>query len=239
MSTNSLRGLLGHRRATGAAAVTVHSAAAKGMATLAVTAVACLAVTGTGVYALMRAQAFNASAQSVSAGSLLLTLAPTGASSTSGGLTTAVANMAPGDTVNRFVEVKNTGTIPGTNLTLQLSDEETSSLLTTSPTLGLRVTVTSCPQPWTLVAGQTATCTGSTTVLPTKAVSEAKTALQVLDSGAVAPDASRYYRIGVTLPDNAEVSVNGTPPPVTVQKLTASLRWTFTLDQRAAASTDT
>ena len=235
MSTSSLRGLLGHRAAHGTGAVAVHSAAVKGMATLAVTAVAGLAVTGTGVYALMRAQAYN-STQTVSAGTLVLTLAGTGSS---GGLTSAVANMAPGDTVNRFVEVKNTGTVPGTNLTLQLSDQATANALTTDAVNGLQVTVTSCSQAWTLVAGVGACGGTTTTALTTTSAVAVKAAPLVLNAGAVAPNGSGYYRVGVSLPAGNEVTVNGTPPLGTVQGLGAALRWTFTLDQRAATSTDT
>lgn len=236
MSTHSLRGLLGLHTGRSTAVVTVHSAAAKGLATLAVTAVAGLAVTGTGVYALLKAQAYNATAQTVSAGSLLMTLGSTG---TSGGLTTTVANMAPGDTVNRFVEVKNTGSIPGTNLTLQLSDQGTANALTTDPAIGLQVTVTSCSQAWTLAAG-VGTCGGTTTtVLSSTSAVAAKAAPLVLNSGVVAPGGSNFYRVGVALPTSSEISVNGVLPGVTIQNLAASLRWTFTLDQRAAASTDT
>lgn len=238
MSTHPLRGRLGRRPARDAGSVAVHSAAVKGMATLAVTAVAALAVTGTGVYALLRAQAYNSTAESVAAGTLLLTLAPTG---TSGGLTTAVANMAPGDTVNRFVEVRNTGTIPGTNLTLQLSDQPpaAATALTLDPAIGLQVTVTSCSQAWTLVAGVGACGGTTTTALATTSAVAAKAAPLVLNAGAVAPGTSAYYRVGVSLPTGAEVSVNGVPPAVTIQGLSAALRWTFTLDQRAPVSTDT
>ena len=71
------------------------------------------ALVSSSVFASLTATAFNTSPQSVSTGTLKLSQAPSGVAGLTGGFLTAIAAMAPGDTVNRFVDVTNAGTLAG------------------------------------------------------------------------------------------------------------------------------
>src|SRR5690349_6621073 len=95
-----------------------------------------LAVTGLGVYAGLNAVATGT--QSVTSGTLKLTMADNGV-----GFSSSVSNMAPGDVVNRYVDVTNGGTLAGQALTLAVADS-TPTLLSTDATKGLHVVVTQC-----------------------------------------------------------------------------------------------
>lgn len=91
--------------------------------------------------------------------------------------------LAPGDVVNRYVDLSNTGSLTGKNLTLSASDSG-STLLSTDATKGLHVTVTSCSVAWVAAAG---TCGGTTTVLLNNApVANLVSSASTLVSGAVA-----------------------------------------------------
>src|SRR3954453_14931866 len=76
-------------------------------------AIAGLTLTGMAVFAGLNAEAKNTTAQSVDSGTLQLTYADNGA-----GFASSVANMAPGDVVNRYVDVTNGGSLDGQSLTL-------------------------------------------------------------------------------------------------------------------------
>jgi len=210
-----------------------HAVLTKAAAGAVLTAVAGLAVTGGGVYALLKANAYNATAEGVSAGTLLLTLTDSG---TSKGFSTTLGSLAPSDVVNRYVEVKNTGSLDGTNVTLQLADQAaTPSLLTTDATKGLQVTVTPCAVAWTFTASS-GTCSSGLGTAVSVAAATLRSTPAVLDT-VIAQGTSRYYQVSVALPASTEVSVNGVLPGGSVQGLTASLRWTFAMDQRAATTT--
>ena len=76
-----------------------------------------VAVTGAGVYAALSATAFNTSAQSVTSGTLKLVLADNG-----NGFSTGILLLAPGDVVNRYVDLTNSGTLDGKNITFKAVD---------------------------------------------------------------------------------------------------------------------
>jgi len=98
-------------------------------------------------------------------GILQLTLADNGA-----GFTTAISNLAPGDTVNRFDNLSNGGTLDASALSLKVADT-VNSKLTTDTTNGLNVTVSTCPVAWTTAGA----CTSPTTVITTVPLSTLKT----------------------------------------------------------------
>ncbi|MEZ0163915.1 TasA family protein [Kineococcus sp. LSe6-4] len=217
---------------------------ARQVAGIAATVAAGVALTSGGVYAALTAQAFNGTAQQVRTGTLLLTLSPTAGSA---GFTSVVGDLAPGDVVNRYVQLQNTGTLPGQGLTLRLADSSP-TLLTTSATKGLQVTVNECPVAWTVATG---TCTTSAPGVPgtgvpvlaqTPAATLASTSVAPpsLSGPGLAPGATRYFQVSLTLPSatNDDVSVNGVAPTGSVQGLSAGLTWTFATTQRAATTTN-
>jgi spore coat-associated protein N len=190
-----------------------------------------LAITGFGVYAGLNAVATNTSPTQVSSGTLKLTMADNGA-----GFTSTVSGMAPGDTVNRYVDLTNGGTLDAKNLTLAASDAN-STLLSTDATKGLHVTVTQCTSGvWTASTG--ACAGGSTSVLLASTALSALSSAQSLVSGAVAQGTVLHLQVKVVLPDETETTTNGNLPAGTVQNLTAQITWTFSEDQRTATTTN-
>ena len=215
------------------------------VAGIAATIAAGVAVTSGGVYAALTAQAFNGTAQQVSTGTLLLTLNNTAGSA---GFASVVDKLAPGDVVNRYVQLQNTGTLAGQGLTLGVSDS-TPSLLTTDATRGLQVSVNECPVAWTTATGTCTSAGTATTGVPvlvqTPAATLANPSLTpaALTGSSLAANAVRYYQVSMTLPTatNNEITTNGVAPAAgtTIQGLTATLTWKFVLTQRTATTTNT
>ena len=58
------------------------------------------------VFAALTATATNTTGGSITSGTLKLTLAPSAVSGITNGFTTAIAGFAPGDTANRYIELK-------------------------------------------------------------------------------------------------------------------------------------
>src|SRR3954471_397400 len=189
-----------------------------------------LGITGAGVYAALNATAFNTTAQTVTSGTLKLVMA-NGTGSV--GFGQNVNDLAPGDVVNRFVDVTDNGTIDAQNLTLSVADA-TPTILTTDATKGLHVTVKSCVLPWVAATGTCADLLGPTTVLNNVALSALSPSTLV--SGAITKNSAYHYEISLTLPNQNETTANGTLPVGTIQGLSASLTWTFNEAQRAATT---
>jgi hypothetical protein len=193
-------------------------------------AVCGLAITGTGVYAALNATAFNSSAEHVTSGTLSLTLADNG-----DGFSQSVSNLAPGDVVNRYVDLSNNGNLAAKDITLSVSDSG-SSLLSTDASKGLHVTVVSCSSgTWTPGTGA---CSGTTTTLVNNAaLATIAGSPQSVVSGAVAVGATYHLKMSLTLPDQNETTTNGSLPSGTIQGLSANLTWTFSEAQRTATTT--
>ena len=117
------------------------------------------AIAGQSVLASLNATAFNTTAQNINAGTLKLDLANNG-----NGFGTSIANVVPGDVVNRYVTLTNSGTLNGIGLTLKTAQTGTPSLITDgiSPitTKALKLTVTSCSVAWNTTTG---VCSGTPT----------------------------------------------------------------------------
>ena len=194
--------------------------------------VGALALTGAGVYAALTAEAFNTTAESVSSGTLKLTMAAsTGAAS----LSTTVSNLAPGDIDNRFVTLTNSGSLVGKNLGLAVTDATGSVLSTGSAGTGLAVSVSACSVAY---VASTGVCAGTETAYL------AKTAISSLGTrnvfaGPINPAAGAAYNLKVSLHlDGTETVSNGTLPTGTMQGLSGSLTYTFSEDQRTAVTTN-
>lgn len=202
---------------------------------VAVSGGALLLTAGFGVWASLNATAFNTSPESVSSGTLSLTLADNGA-----GFTSNVTNMAPGDVVNRYVNLTNGGNLAAQALTMSVTATGDSQLITdgTSPaTKALKVSVDSCSTSWTPATGVCASSGTVTSLLSATTLSGLSSA-QSLISGAIAVNEVEHLRISVQLPDQTETTTNGTPITGTIQGRSASLTYTFNESQRTATTTN-
>jgi hypothetical protein len=192
-----------------------------------------LGLTGAGVYAGLNATATGTA--SVTSGTLSLTLA-NGTGSV--GFPQTITNMAPGDVVNTYVDLSNGSSLAGSDLTLSVSGTN-GNLLTTSAAKGLAVAITQCSVAWTATTGA---CTGGTTTALGSPASDPVATLtgtpNTLVSGAVATSSLYHLQVSLTLPNQSETTVNGTPPTPTIQGLSTTLTYTFAENQRAATITN-
>jgi len=194
-----------------------------------VVAIGGLALTGMAVFAGLNADATNTTAQQIDSGTLMLTYADHGA-----GFTSVAAKMAPGDVVNRYVDLTNGGTLDGKTLTLDATDT-TPTKLSTDATNGLQVAVTECVGgTWNNTTG---VCSGTAGTPVTGSLNSMATTPLSLASN-VASNATLHYRVSVTLPDQNETVTNGALPSGTIQGLTASITWRFNELQRTATTTN-
>jgi spore coat-associated protein N len=192
-------------------------------------AVLALGVTGAGVYAALNATGFNASPQTVTSGTLSLLLTDSG-----DGFSQPVSAMAPGDTVNRYVNLTNGASLDASGLTLGVTATG-STLLSTDPTVGLQVSVTRCTGgTWTPGTG---VCSGTTATPVTSSVNALLATPVSLVTGSIAKNTVVNLKVSVSLPDKTETTANGVPPAGTIQGLSTSLTWTFTEQQRTATTT--
>ncbi len=202
------------------------------MTAIAVTGASLVVATGMGVFASLNAQAYNPTPQAVSTGTLKLELAAGQFGSTpSAGFSQIVAPMAPGDTITRFVDVANTGSIVGSSLTLAITDTVTAATLNDS-VKGLQVTVQSCAAGWSA----SGTCAFPVTEAASAPVGSYGTRT-LSSSGLGAGTGVLHLMVQLVLPDQTETTVNGVLPSTTVQGQNAALTYTFTETQRPATNT--
>jgi hypothetical protein len=203
---------------------------------VAVTGGALLLTAGFGVWASLSATAFNEDAQSVTSGTLSLSLSNEGA-----GFSTSIDNIAPGDIVNRYVNLTNDGDLEAQGLTLAVDSTGSDSELVTDgtdpATKALRVTVKSCSTTWNTSDG---TCNSSGTIssliaaTPLSGLSSA----QSLIAGTIGVGEVEHLQISMQLPDQSETTVNGALPGTTIQGHSATLTYTFQESQRTATTTN-
>jgi hypothetical protein len=196
---------------------------------------AVLVTTGFGVWASLNATAFNTSPQAISSGTLSLTMAANG-----NGFSQSITNVAPGDVINRYVDLTNGGSLAAQGLTLGVAATGSSALITdgtTPATKALRVSVSSCSTTWTPTTGVCASSGTVTSLLSATPVSSLSTAASLI-SGAIASNALEHLQISVQLPDQTETTANGSAPSTTIQGQTANLTYTFTEVQRTVTTTN-
>jgi hypothetical protein len=195
-----------------------------------------LALVSTSVFATLTAQAFNTTPTAVTAGKLSIIQADNG-----NGFTTAITKMAPGDTVNRYVQYTNDGNLDGQNLRLSLADSAASSL-TNDGTVGLSVAVSQCSVAWnasTGACGGTTTSLGTSTALALKTTPLGLPVVPTTPAGAnIIAGQQIHLKFSITLPAGSEVTINGIEPAGTVQGKSASLTWTLTETLRDATTTN-
>lgn len=213
---------------------TVAKVSAK-IAIVAAASVGGAALISSSVFAALTASASNTSGGSVTSGTLKLTQAPSGVSGITGGFSTAISDIAPTDTVNRYVILSNPGTLNSSAMTLGASGSPSNALVTDG-TNGLQVSVKQCSSAYP----SNGACGGTeTTILTTRSVlSLATPAALTLQSGALNSGATTHLKISISLPASTEVTTNGVLPVGTVQGLTTAITWTFTQTQRTGTTTE-
>lgn len=200
----------------------------KKLALSAVLVAAAAALAGHGAFATFTSSA-SGGPQSVSTGTVSIALGATGASTNR--LTVNASGVAPGDTIQRSVDLSNTGTMNLASITMALSASP-SSALDTDATNGLQATVQSCPVAWTeggTAPAYTYTCSQTaTTVVSSVAVATLKATPTALSGlGSLTAGGSDHLLVILTLPSTASNSF---------QNITSTLSYTFTGTQRAAQS---
>ena len=192
------------------------------------------AIAGQSVIASLNATAFNTTAQNINAGTMKLDLANSG-----NGFGTIIANIVPGDVINRYVTLTNSGTLNGIGLSLKTTQTGSANLISDgtggSTTKALKLTVTSCSVAWDSSAG---TCGGTTaTELPATVIGSLTSATSLLNS-AFNSATSKYLQMKMELPDQNETTINGVYPTNTVQGGSVNITYTFDLAQRLATTTN-
>jgi spore coat-associated protein N len=168
----------------------------------------------------------TSASQSVSSGTVTIGLGATGSSTNR--LNIAATNIAAGDTIQRSVDLINSGSINLSAITLT-STATTSSLLDTDATNGLQLVIDKCSVPWTeggTAPAYTYTCSGTTSsVLASHAVIGSNLTLSSLAS--LTAGTTDHLRFTLTLPAAA---------PNTFQNQSSVIQYTFTGTQRAATN---
>jgi len=194
------------------------------LATVAVLGAAA-SIAGLGTYATWTST--TSENHTISSGTVTIALGATGAATNR--LNVGASGLAPGDTVQRSVDLTNSGSIDLASVTLTTSAPTTSSLLDTDATNGLQMVIDKCSQAWTeggTAPAYTYTCGGTTSsVLASRAVVGSNLSLSNLV--ATAPAQTDHLRVTLTLPAGA---------PNTLQNQTSTIVYAFTGTQRAATS---
>lgn len=191
------------------------------------------ALVSSSVFASLTATGSNTSGGSVNSGTLKLTQAPSGVAGITGGFATAISNIAPGDTINRYVDLTNGGTLDGNVLNLATAASP-SNTLTTDGTNGLQVTIKECAIAWTSAGVCTPVATTALAQTSLLNMGVAKT----LTMSTLASSAINHLQFIITLPAGSEVTNNGSLPTGTVQGLTAAITWNFLETLRTNTTTN-
>ncbi|MGZ4482204.1 MAG: TasA family protein [Gaiellales bacterium] len=164
--------------------------------------------------------------QSISSGTVSITLGATGAATNR--LNIGATAIAPGDTIQRSVDLINGGGLDLASVSLTTA-ATTSSLLDTDATNGLQMVIDKCSVAWTeggTAPAYTYTCSGTTsTVVASRAVIGAGIAMSNL--GSLTAGATDHLRVTLTFPAAAGN---------TFQNQSSVVQYTFSGTQRAATS---
>lgn len=179
---------------------------------------------GTGALATWTAT--TAATNTVSAGTVVIALGNTGASTNR--LTLNASGLVPGDTVQRSFDLTNTGSQDLASVALTTTASP-SSLLDSDTTNGLQMVVDRCSAAWTESGSSPAftyTCSGSTTtVISSRAVIQSSLAMPGL--AALTAGGADHLRLTLTFPASAGSSFQG---------LTSTLTYSFGGTQRAGSA---
>ena len=208
-----------------------------GSLTIKITIVVAAAIGGTAmvssnVFAALTATATNLSGGSVTTGTLKLEYSASGGS---GAFSTAITGLGPGDTVNRYIDLTNTGTLDGETPTVQIASSDSNTLVNDG-TKGLQLSIRACSVAWTQTGA--GTCSGTeTVVLASTPAATLKNAAANITLPSVLASGVNRLKLTISLPAGSENTVNGVLPVGTVQGLTAALQWSFVIQERTATNT--
>jgi hypothetical protein len=179
-------------------------------------------IAGLGTFATFTSS--TSAGHTVASGTVTIALGATGGSTNR--LNVDATAIAPGDTIQRSVDLIDQGTLDLASVTLT-TQATTSSLLDTDTTNGLQMVIDKCSQAWTESGPPyTYTCGGSTsTVLSSRAVIQSGVTLNNLSS--LTAGATDHLRVTLTFPSGAGN---------TFQNKSSTLQYTFTGTQRAATN---
>ena len=191
------------------------------LATLAVLGAAA-SIAGLGTYATWTST--TSQSHTIATGTVTISLGATGASTNR--LNIGASGLVPGDTIQRSVDLTNSGSIDLASVTLTTTASP-SSLLDTDATNGLQMVIDKCSQAWTEAGPPyTYTCGGTTSsVLASRAVIGSNLALSNLS--ALTAGSTDHLRVTLSLPSAAGN---------TFQNQSSTLTYAFTGTQRAATS---
>ena len=210
---------------------TEHKPSRMRLALVAVIGASIVTVAGVGAFAGLNAKA--TATQTQGAGTLNLTTANNG-----NGFSQAISNLAPGDVVNRYVNITNGGTLASQGLTLKVAATGTATLITNGTggvtNKALTIAVKSCSTTWTPATG---VCGGVTTTEIAATPLSTFAAAQTFATTTLASLASLNLQIQVTLPDQNETTADGVAPANTVQNGSVALTYEFFEAQRTATTT--
>ena len=166
----------------------------------------------------------TSSSHTISSGTVTIALGATGASTNR--LNIGASAIAPGDTIQRSVDLSNSGSLDLASVTLTTSASP-SSLLDTDTTNGLQMVIDKCSQAWTESGPPyTYTCGGtSSSVLASRAVIGSNLTLSNL--GSTTAGATDHLRVTLTLPSGAGN---------TLQNQSSTITYAFTGTQRTATN---
>jgi len=184
---------------------------------------AAASIAGLGTFATFTSS--TSASQNVSSGTVTIAL---GAAGPANRLTVGASNIAPGDTIQRSVDLINSGSIDLSGITLTTS-ATASSLLDTDATNGLQMVIDRCSNAWTeggVAPAYTYTCSGATsTVLASRAVVGSNLTLSNL--AALTNGVTDHLRVTLSFPSAA---------PNSFQNQSSTIQYTFTGTQRAGTN---
>ena len=202
------------------------------LALLGVIGTSLIVITGAGSFAGLNAT--DTGTHVSTSGNLSLSVTNNGT-----GFTQSVSNMAPGDTVNRYVTLTNDGSLSSKNLSLKITPTGTATLITNgsgaATNKAITVAVNSCSGSWNTTTGA---CTGSiSNEIAATPLSTFATAQNFLVTTALAAAGTSKLQIQVVLPDQNETTVDGALPAVTVQSGSVTMDYLFFEAQRTTTVT--
>jgi len=183
---------------------------------------AAASIAGLGTFATFTSS--TSASHTVSSGTVTIALGATGASTNR--LNIGASGLAPGDTIQRSVDLLNSGSLDLASVTLTTTAAP-SSLLDTDATNGLQMVIDKCSVAWTESGPPyTYTCGGTTSsVLASRPVIGSALAPSNLSS--LTSGATDHLRVTLTLPSGAGN---------TLQNQSSTISYAFTGTQRAATN---
>lgn len=171
-----------------------------------------------------QAPAAGTQSQVVRGGSLVIALEPNGA-----GLAEVADEMAPGDITDRFITLANRGNLPGQDLSLQVLGGGSPILLSDTPSSqALRIALARCSQAWD---PDTGVCPGSSKEVLSMTEIEDLRDGRIFYTGNVLMVGEMHLRIRLMVPHQTELTINGSPPQLSIQGQTARLTYIFRIVQ--------